>query len=165
MSLGEGTKELALCAISKMFPGLDVEVDCFLVGGPFSDCGLTGRKTQCDSYGGQTKHGGGAFSGKDASKPDRSYAYFARLLARKASDFCGKPVLVEISLEFGKRCPRDISFFDYEKGDRIDCSSVVGKFKTDLPSVIDILDLRRPKFSETTNFGHFGRKGFAWEDI
>lgn len=141
----------------------------FVAGGPAADTGLTGRKLMVDTYGGLAAHGGGAFSGKDATKVDRSGAYMARAVARNIvgawlTDRCQ----VSISYAIGKAEPTavEIDTFGTEKVDvEIIRKAVMEVFDLRPAAIISLLHLRNPYFSETTAYGHFnGYKG-SWENL
>ena len=141
----------------------------FVVGGPMGDCGLTGRKIIVDTYGGHGAHGGGAFSGKDPSKVDRSACYMGRYIAKNIvaaglADRC----LVQLAYAIGVAEPVSVMVNAYgtEKADlaRIE-SSVREIFKLKPAGIIESLDLLRPIYSKTAAYGHFGRSEaeFSWE--
>ncbi len=143
----------------------------FVIGGPHGDTGLTGRKIIVDTYGGKGAHGGGAFSGKDPSKVDRSSAYAARHLAKNIvaaglADEC----LIQVSYAIGVAEPISIFVNTYGTA-KIENSKISNFIKDNIdmtPSgIIDRLKLRRPIFRKTTNYGHFGRddKDFTWEKL
>ena len=139
----------------------------FVVGGPFGDTGLTGRKIIVDTYGGMGRHGGGAFSGKDPTKVDRSAAYIARYVAKNV-----------VAAGLAKRCEIELA---YAIGVPFPVSAMVDTFGTAtvaeakiekaIPKVFDLspagiiksLDLRRPIYQKTASYGHFGRAEFPWE--
>lgn len=141
----------------------------FVIGGPMGDCGLTGRKIIVDTYGGMGRHGGGAFSGKDPSKVDRSAAYAARYVAKNivaagAADKC------EIQLAYAIGYPQPVSVkvdtFGTGKVNEEKLESVVRELFPLTPSwIVETLQLKRPVFRETAAYGHFGREGdaFTWE--
>ena len=141
----------------------------FVIGGPVADAGCTGRKIICDSYGGVGNHGGGAFSGKDPTKVDRSAAYMARYIAKnivaaKLADRCE----VQLAYAIGSREPVSIyidTFGTGKVGEEKLVELVKKNFPTSPSDIIDHLDLRRPIFSKATCYGHFGReeKEFTWE--
>ena len=141
----------------------------FVIGGPNGDCGLTGRKIIVDTYGGMARHGGGAFSGKDPSKVDRSAAYMARYIAKnivatKLADKCE----IQLSYAIGVAEPTSISVdtFGTSKIENSKISSAVSKvFNLTPKGIIDTLDLLNVKYQPTAAFGHFGRddKNFTWE--
>ncbi|XP_021102386.1 S-adenosylmethionine synthase isoform X2 [Heterocephalus glaber] len=139
----------------------------FVIGGPQGDAGVTGRKIIVDTYGGWGAHGGGAFSGKDYTKVDRSAAYAARWVAKSLvkAGLCQR-VLVQVSYAIGVAEPLSISIFTYgtsEKTER-ELLEVVNKNFDLRPGVIvRDLDLKRPIYQKTACYGHFGRKEFPWE--
>lgn len=139
----------------------------FVVGGPKGDAGLTGRKIIVDTYGGLAKHGGGAFSGKDATKVDRSAAYFARYLAKNivASKIANR---CEIQLSYGIGIAHPISIF-IDVDTNVDTNEIVkaikSRFTLTPKEMIEHLDLRKPIFSKTSAFGHFGKDELAWENL
>ncbi len=141
----------------------------FVVGGPQGDCGLTGRKIIVDTYGGFSRHGGGAFSGKDATKVDRSAAYMARyiaknLVAAKIADRCE----VQLAYAIGVADPVSV-FVDTFNTHHIDPKKIEqlirDHFVLKPAKIIKALDLRKPRFKPTAAYGHFGRKekSFTWE--
>ncbi len=140
----------------------------FVVGGPMGDCGLTGRKIIVDTYGGMARHGGGAFSGKDPTKVDRSAAYAARWVAKNvvAADLADR-CEVQVAYAIGVAQPVSIMVetFGTERGvssDRI-ADAVRDVFDLRPAAILRDLDLRRPVFRQTAAYGHFGRDGFTWE--
>ena len=141
----------------------------FVIGGPMGDAGLTGRKIIVDTYGGYAPHGGGAFSGKDPTKVDRSAAYMARYIAKNivAADLADK-CTVQLAYAIGVADPVSVLIDTHGTG-RVDdekLSEVVRKnFKLTPKGIIETLDLRRPIFKATAKFGHFGRTNdeFTWE--
>lgn len=144
----------------------------FVVGGPMGDCGLTGRKIIVDTYGGHGAHGGGAFSGKDPSKVDRSAAYMGRYIAKHivAGGFADR-VLVQFAYAIGVAAPVSflINTFGTEKCnmDKLH-SAVKAVFPMKPKEIITHLDLLRPMYSETAAYGHFGRTSntsFTWEKL
>lgn len=136
----------------------------FILGGFDADTGLTGRKIMVDTYGGLIQHGGGAFSGKDLTKVDRSAAYMARFVAKNlVANKYAKQCLVSVAYAIGRAEPLMVSAVD-EKGN--DLSKIVLKnFDFKPRSIIEFLELRKPIFSETASYGHFGKNGFSWEKI
>ena len=141
----------------------------FVIGGPQGDAGLTGRKIIVDTYGGMARHGGGAFSGKDATKVDRSGAYMARVVARNiVGAWLADRCQVAISYAIGKAKPTavEIDTFGTEKVDvEIIRKAVMEIFDLRPAAIISLLHLRSPYFSETTAYGHFnGYKG-TWENV
>lgn len=141
----------------------------FVIGGPHSDTGLTGRKIIVDTYGGFGAHGGGAFSGKDPSKVDRSAAYAARhiaknLVAAELADEC----LVQLAYAIGVPEPVSIHVNSYGTGKMSDtelASLVEKNFDCTPAAIIDRFDLKRPIYRKTAAYGHFGRDGFPWEEL
>ncbi len=143
----------------------------FVIGGPVGDTGLTGRKLMVDTYGTIAKHGGGAFSGKDATKVDRSAAYMARYVAKHivAAGFCDR-CEVSVAYAISGMYPEAVQIHTF-------CSEHIPKpliekavaqtFSFAVGDIIKQLDLRRPQFSKTAVYGHFGREneGFAWERL
>lgn len=136
----------------------------FVLGGFDADTGLTGRKIMVDTYGGLIQHGGGAFSGKDLTKVDRSAAYMARFVAKNlVANGYGKECLVSVSYAIGKAEPLMVSATN-EKGK--DLSKIVAKhFDFKPKSIIEKLGLRRPIFGQTAAYGHFGKEGLPWEEV
>lgn len=141
----------------------------FVLGGPAADTGLTGRKIICDTYGGFGHHGGGAFSGKDATKVDRSAAYMARHIAKTAVwAGAARQLEVQLSYAIGVSEPTSIAVDTFGTGalpDDVICQWVRDSFDLRPRAIIDYLDLRSPNFAKATNYGHFGRRGFSWERI
>lgn len=136
----------------------------FEVGGFAADAGLTGRKIMVDTYGGLMPHGGGAFSGKDATKVDRSAAYMCRFVAKNlVANGYGKKVLVTVAYAIGRIEPVMVEAFN-EKGK--DLSKIVHKHFDFRPkAIIERLELRKPVFRDTAAYGHFGVAGRSWEEI
>lgn len=141
----------------------------FVIGGPMGDAGLTGRKIIVDTYGGYAPHGGGAFSGKDPTKVDRSAAYMARYIAKNivAAGLADK-CTVQLAYAIGVAEPVSVLVDTHGTGkvDETKLSEAVRKnFQLTPKGIIETLDLRRPIFKETAKFGHFGRTGdgFTWE--
>lgn len=137
----------------------------FVVGGPAGDTGVTGRKIIVDTYGGAVPHGGGAFSGKDASKVDRSASYYARYVCKNlvAAGLCDK-VLLQVGYAIGKARPVSLFVDTFGTGDDervLDAVKRVFDFRP--AAIIDKLGLRKPIYRSTTNYGHFGREGLPWE--
>lgn len=141
----------------------------FIIGGPMGDCGLTGRKIIVDSYGGMARHGGGAFSGKDPSKVDRSAAYAARYVAKNIvaaglADRCE----IQVSYAIGVAEPTSISINTFGTGKICDTKIVLlvrEYFDLRPKGLIAMLDLKRPIYQSTASYGHFGREEpqFSWE--
>jgi len=139
----------------------------FVIGGPMGDTGLTGRKIIVDSYGGSGHHGGGAFSGKDPSKVDRSAAYMGRYIAKNAVA-AGLADRLEIQLAYaiGVAEPVSIAVDTYGTGhvsDQAIVKAIREVFSCTPKAMIETLDLRRPIYKATAAYGHFGRDGFSWE--
>ena len=141
----------------------------FVIGGPMGDCGLTGRKIIVDTYGGRGRHGGGAFSGKDPSKVDRSAAYAARYVAKNivasgAADQC------EVQVAYAIGYPKPVSVHvDCQGTAKVEEQAIIKVVNELFPLspawIIKHLDLRRPIYSKTSAYGHFGRElpEFTWE--
>ena len=139
----------------------------FVIGGPQGDTGLTGRKIIVDSYGGMGRHGGGAFSGKDPTKVDRSAAYMGRWVAKNivAAGFAARCEL-QFAYAIGHPDPVSVHLdtFDTETVSTSRILRAVNRVFSFQPAdIIDQLNLRRPIYSQTTNYGHFGKKGMTWE--
>ena len=139
----------------------------FIIGGPQGDAGLTGRKIIVDTYGGWGAHGGGAFSGKDYTKVDRSAAYAARWVAKSLvkAGLC-KRVLVQISYAIGIAHPLSITIFSYGSSTKSEAELLdIVKKNFDLRpgKIVQDLDLKKPIYKMTSCYGHFGREEFAWE--
>ena len=139
----------------------------FVVGGPMGDAGLTGRKIIVDTYGGYAPHGGGAFSGKDPTKVDRSAAYMARYVAKNivAAELADK-CTVQLAYAIGVADPVSVLIDTHDTGtineDRL--SEIVrDNFELTPKEIIESLDLRRPIYKKTAGYGHFGRSEFSWE--
>jgi len=141
----------------------------FVIGGPHGDTGLTGRKIIVDTYGGRGAHGGGAFSGKDASKVDRSAAYATRHVAKNiVAAGLAEECLVQVAYAIGVADPVSVSVHTYGTGkvSDIELAKAVNKvFDLTPAGIIERLDLKKPIFRETAAYGHFGRKGFTWEKL
>lgn len=139
----------------------------FIVGGPQSDAGLTGRKIIVDTYGGWGAHGGGAFSGKDPSKVDRSAAYAGRWIAKSlVAARLARRVLIQISYSIGIAEPLAVYIDTYGTGSMSnkELLEIVKKnFDLRPGMIIKALDLRKPIYQETACYGHFGRSEFTWE--
>ncbi|MFY9261109.1 MAG: methionine adenosyltransferase [Gallionella sp.] len=141
----------------------------FVIGGPQGDCGLTGRKIIVDTYGGAAPHGGGAFSGKDPSKVDRSAAYAGRYVAKNivAAGLASK-CLVQVSYAIGVAKPTSVMVDTYGTGKISDeklTELVLRHFDLRPKGIVQMLDLLRPIYEKTAAYGHFGREepGFTWE--
>ncbi len=139
----------------------------FVIGGPDGDSGLTGRKIIVDTYGGMGRHGGGAFSGKDPSKVDRSAAYMARYIAKNVVA-AGLADRAEVELAYAIGVPFPVSImvetFGTEKTSRNKIEAAVEKVFDCTPAgIIKTLNLKQPIYRKTASYGHFGREGFPWE--
>ena len=136
----------------------------FVLGGPSADAGVTGRKIIVDSYGGAGRHGGGAFSGKDPSKVDRSGAYFCRYIARQIiKQKLAKRAEIQVSYAIGMARPVSVRIDTFGTGDAKAAEEFVKSFDFRPVAIIKQLDLLRPIYRQTTNYGHFGKKGLPWE--
>lgn len=141
----------------------------FVIGGPLGDSGLTGRKIIVDTYGGYSRHGGGAFSGKDATKVDRSASYMARHIAKNVvangmADKC------EIQLSYAIGVAKPVSIYVETFGtakipEEEISKKIEEKFDLTPRGVINYLDLQKPIYKLTTNYGHFGKENLSWEKI
>lgn len=139
----------------------------FIIGGPEGDSGLTGRKIIVDSYGGACAHGGGAFSGKDCTKVDRSASYMARYVCKNAvaAGLCDR---IELQVAYAIGVSRPVSLYvnTFGTGKLPDCEIadiLSGEFDMRPYSIIKTLNLRRPVYSQTSAYGHFGKKCLPWE--
>ena len=171
-------KELVIQpVIQKEFPAANLDqityhinpTGRFIIGGPHGDSGLTGRKIIVDTYGGRGRHGGGAFSGKDPSKVDRSAAYMARHIAKNIVG-AGLARQCEVQLAYAIGVAEPVSVFvDTFGTGEIDCSLLDQMVRDIFPlkpaELIEYLKLRRPIYRETARHGHFGRDGFSWEEL
>src|SRR5271157_365698 len=136
----------------------------FLQGGPSADCGVTGRKIIVDTYGGAAHHGGGAFSGKDPSKVDRSAAYFCRYAARQVVlHGLARRVEIQVAYAIGLAAPLSLKVETFGTGDASAAESFVNRFDFRPAAMIERLNLLRPIYRKTTNYGHFGKPGLPWE--
>ncbi len=139
----------------------------FIHGGPSADAGVTGRKIIVDSYGGWGRHGGGAFSGKDPSKVDRSSAYFCRYVAKQvvAAGFARRAE-IQVGYAIGMAKPVSVKVDTFGTGDeRAAAQYVIDSFDFRPRAIIEKLNLLRPIYRSTTNYGHFGRPGLPWETV
>lgn len=159
---------------------LDIELDTkdteilvnpsgqFIIGGPAADSGLTGRKIIVDTYGGMARHGGGAFSGKDASKVDRSASYALRWITKNiVAAGLAKRCEIQTAYAIGRANPVSLSVETFGTGVVADtelAAAVRETFDLRPAAIIRDLDLTRPIFRYTSNYGHFGRDGFSWEE-
>ena len=141
----------------------------FVIGGPLGDTGLTGRKIIVDTYGGFSRHGGGAFSGKDATKVDRSGSYMARYIAKNiVANGLAKKCEIQISYAIGVAKPVSIFVDTFGTGKVSDekiIEIVKNNFNLTPRGIIDCLDLEKPIYTQTTNYGHFGKENLPWEKI
>ena len=136
----------------------------FSEGGPSADCGVTGRKIIVDSYGGYARHGGGAFSGKDPSKVDRSGAYFCRFVARQIiAAGLAKKAEIQVAYAIGLAQPISVKVDTFGSGDERAAADFARTFDFRPAAIIERLDLLRPIYRQTTNYGHFGKPGLPWE--
>jgi S-adenosylmethionine synthetase len=136
----------------------------FVLGGFDADTGLTGRKIMVDTYGGLISHGGGAFSGKDPTKVDRSAAYMARFAAKNiVAKGLAKKCMVSVAYAIGQAEPLMVEALD-ENGKKL-TTYLKENFDFRPRAIVERLDLRRPIYRQTAAYGHFGRKGLPWEEI
>ncbi len=139
----------------------------FVIGGPHGDAGLTGRKIIVDTYGGMGRHGGGAFSGKDPSKVDRSAAYAARWVAKNVvAAGLARRCEIQVAYAIGVARPLSIrvdTFGTARTSDEVLVAAVARTFDLRPAKIIEALDLKRPIYARTAAHGHFGREGFSWE--
>jgi len=141
----------------------------FVIGGPLGDSGLTGRKIIVDTYGGYARHGGGAFSGKDPTKVDRSASYMARHIAKNivANHYADK-CEIQLSYAIGVKEPISININTYNTNKISEeeiLNIILNKFDLTPQGIINYLDLRKPIYTKTTNYGHFGKEDLSWERI
>jgi S-adenosylmethionine synthetase len=143
----------------------------FVLGGPRADAGLTGRKIIVDTYGGYARHGGGAFSGKDPTKVDRSAAYAARAVAKSiVASGVAEKCEIQLAYAIGVAHPVSVNIdtFGTEKVDLKELDKVIKEiFDLRPAAIIDAFDLRKPRFLSTASYGHFGRseESFTWERV
>jgi S-adenosylmethionine synthetase len=136
----------------------------FVHGGPSADCGVTGRKIIVDTYGGMGHHGGGAFSGKDPSKVDRSGTYFCRWVARTlVQEGLARRAEVQVAYAIGRARPLSVKVETFGTGDEAAAERRVAELDFRPAAIIERLDLLRPIYRSTTNYGHFGKPGLPWE--
>lgn len=141
----------------------------FVIGGPLGDSGLTGRKIIVDTYGGYSRHGGGAFSGKDPTKVDRSAAYMARFIAKNiVANGYAKKCEIQFSYAIGIAKPVSIYVDTFGTGtipeEKI-VKLIYDRFELTPRGIIEYLGLRNPIYTQTTNYGHFGKENLPWEKI
>ncbi|MGE0593837.1 MAG: methionine adenosyltransferase [Vicinamibacterales bacterium] len=150
-------------------PGVSLFVNptgSFTHGGPSADAGVTGRKIIVDTYGGWGRHGGGAFSGKDPSKVDRSSAYFCRFVAKQlVAAGLARMAEIQVGYAIGMAQPVSVKVDTFGTGDEAAAAEFVKTFDFRPRAIIDRLELLRPIFRSTTNYGHFGRPGLPWEAV
>ena len=171
-------KDLKAYVIERVIPREYLDADTkyyinptgrFEIGGPTGDSGLTGRKIIVDTYGGRCSHGGGAFSGKDPTKMDRSGAYMARYICKNlVSAGLAKRCMIEISYAIGVANPLSVFVDTFGTGKRSDeerAAIVRKEFDLRPYAIIETLGLRRPIYSRTAAYGHFGRSEFPWEKL
>ena len=141
----------------------------FVIGGPLGDTGLTGRKIIVDTYGGYARHGGGCFSGKDATKVDRSAAYMLRHIAKNiVANGYAKKCEIQVAYAIGMKEPLSIyvnTFGTSKKTDEELAQLIKEKFDLTPAGIIEYLGLKEPIYSQTTNYGHFGKENLPWEKI
>ncbi|MCI8352103.1 MAG: methionine adenosyltransferase [Clostridia bacterium] len=141
----------------------------FVIGGPLGDSGLTGRKIIVDTYGGYSRHGGGAFSGKDPSKVDRSAAYMARFIAKNiVANKLAKKCEIQFSYAIGVAKPVSIYVDTFGTGtipEEEIVDLIYKKFELTPTGIINYLNLRSPIYTKTTNYGHFGKNDLPWEKV
>jgi S-adenosylmethionine synthetase len=136
----------------------------FVQGGPAADAGVTGRKIIVDTYGGAGRHGGGAFSGKDPSKVDRSGAYFCRFVARQlVKEGIARRAEVQVAYAIGVAQPVSVKVDTFGTGNAARAEEYVRGFDFRPAAIIERLDLLRPIYRQTTNYGHFGKPELPWE--
>jgi S-adenosylmethionine synthetase len=137
----------------------------FVLGGPSADAGVTGRKIIVDTYGGAGRHGGGAFSGKDPSKVDRSGAYFCRYIARQLiKKQMARRAEIQISYAIGEPRPLSVRVDTFGTGDAATAVDFVKNLDFRPAAIIERFKLLRPIYRQTTNYGHFGKPGLPWEE-
>jgi S-adenosylmethionine synthetase len=141
----------------------------FVIGGPLGDSGLTGRKIIVDTYGGYARHGGGAFSGKDATKVDRSASYMARHIAKNiVANGYAKKCEIQLSYAIGIAEPVSVNINTFGTNAIFEeeiVKKVLDKFDLTPQGIIKYLDLRKPIYKKTTNYGHFGKEELSWEKV
>ena len=136
----------------------------FVLGGPSADAGVTGRKIIVDTYGGAGRHGGGAFSGKDPSKVDRSGAYFCRFIARQLIiEKLARRAEIQISYAIGMAKPLSVKVDTFGTGDENAAAEFVKSMDFRPAAIIGRFNMLRPIYRQTTNYGHFGKPGLPWE--
>ncbi|MCL2370056.1 MAG: methionine adenosyltransferase, partial [Firmicutes bacterium] len=171
-------KDITAKVIKKIIPSKYLKADTkiyinptgrFVIGGPAGDCGVTGRKIIVDTYGGICPHGGGAFSGKDPTKVDRSAAYFSRYVCKNlVAAGVADRVMMQVAYAIGRADPVSIYIDTFGTAkypeDRI--LDIVKKCFDFRPfKIIEKLELRKPIYAKTTNYGHFGKADMTWERV
>jgi S-adenosylmethionine synthetase len=161
--------QLAPCVLGVWFhPAINFHVNptgSFIQGGPSTDCGVTGRKIIVDTYGGAARHGGGAFSGKDPSKVDRSGAYFCRFVARQiVKAGLAERAEVQVAYAIGRSQAVSTMVNTFGTGNPKGAAEYLRTFDFRPAAAIETLNLLRPIYRQTTNYGHFGRPGLPWEE-
>jgi S-adenosylmethionine synthetase len=137
----------------------------FVHGGPSADAGVTGRKIIVDTYGGAGRHGGGAFSGKDPSKVDRSGAYFCRYIARQiVKQKMAHKAEIQISYAIGVSRPLSVKVDTFGTGNPVAAAEYIKTLDFRPAAIIERFNLLRPIYRQTTNYGHFGKAGMPWEE-
>ena len=141
----------------------------FVIGGPLGDAGLTGRKIIVDTYGGYSRHGGGAFSGKDYTKVDRSASYMARFLAKNiVANGYSKKCEIQLAYAIGIAKPVSVYVDTFGTGiisDEEIVQKIQEKFDLTPRGIINTLNLDKPIYKQTSNYGHFGEKDLPWEKV
>ena len=141
----------------------------FVIGGPFGDTGLTGRKIIVDTYGGYARHGGGAFSGKDASKVDRSAAYMLRHIAKNlVANGYARKCEIQVAYAIGMKEPLSVYVNTYGTSSKTEeelVELIKNKFDLTPAGIIEYLKLKEPIYTQTTNYGHFGKENLTWEKV
>ncbi|MCH5162468.1 MAG: methionine adenosyltransferase [Clostridiales bacterium] len=171
-SLREGITECVIkrAVPAKLLKGAEILINPtgrFVIGGPAGDTGVTGRKIIVDTYGGAIPHGGGAFSGKDASKVDRSASYYARYACKNlvAAGLCEK-VMLQVGYAIGRARPVSLYVDTFGTGDdEAVKKAALRVFDFRPAAIIDSLGLKNPIYKKTTNYGHFGKKDLPWEKV
>ena len=139
----------------------------FVIGGPLADAGLTGRKIIVDTYGGMARHGGGAFSGKDPSKVDRSASYALRWVAKNiVAAKLARRCELQVAYAIGRAHPVGLDVDTFGTGavpDKRIAQAIATVADLRPAAIIERLELTSPVYSKATNYGHFGREGFTWE--
>jgi S-adenosylmethionine synthetase len=136
----------------------------FVLGGPSADAGVTGRKIIVDTYGGAGRHGGGAFSGKDPSKVDRSGAYFCRFIARQLiKQKMARRAEIQVSYAIGEAHPLSVKVDTFGTGDPVPAAEYVKSLDFRPAAIIERFNMLRPIYRQTTNYGHFGKPELPWE--